>query len=169
MKSDLLHHRGYYGSVNFSADDNCLVGKVEFIEDLILYEASDIDGLRAEFEQAIDDYLERCAAAGHEPNVSCKGSFSVRVGPELHKEAVLAASRNKQSLNEFVKDAITLHLRDDEEQSASGYRVALTATTGRRFAQEVELALKTIAWSESSPAPQSPLQLIGIPWEKRTH
>ena len=36
----------------------------------------------------------------------CKGTFNVRIGPELHLQAVLRARQNNESLNSFVKEAI---------------------------------------------------------------
>ena len=36
----------------------------------------------------------------------CVGSFNVRISPELHKAAVIAAMRDQTSLNSFVENAI---------------------------------------------------------------
>ncbi len=53
MNNDLLEHRGYYGSVQYSAEDDCLIGKVEFIDDLILFNAEDVPSLKAAFVEAV--------------------------------------------------------------------------------------------------------------------
>ena len=62
---DYLEYKGYNGSVEYSEADNCLFGTVLGIsEDLILYEGNTIDELRADFECAIDSYLDSCKERG---------------------------------------------------------------------------------------------------------
>ena len=58
---DLMHYKGYYGSVHLDNEDLIFHGKVEFIRALISYEATDAKGLRKAFEEAVDDYHEMCA------------------------------------------------------------------------------------------------------------
>ena len=41
-----------------------------------------------------------------QPEKPFKGSFNVRIQPELHRKAALAASARGLSLNAFVEDAI---------------------------------------------------------------
>ena len=55
---DYLEYKGYKGSVEYSKEDNCLVGKVQGMSKaLILYEGQTLDELRKDFEAGIDDYL----------------------------------------------------------------------------------------------------------------
>ena len=104
--NNLLEYKGYYGTVEFSAADGVLHGSVIGIRGLISYEGDSIQSLRADFEDAIDDYLESCTAEGIAPQKPYKGSFNVRVTPELHRAlAILAQSRN-QSLNATVEAAL---------------------------------------------------------------
>ena len=67
MRDDLFTYKGYSGSIEPSAEDRCLYGKLQFIPDTILYEAENIDSLETAFRQAVDEYLERCARRGIEP------------------------------------------------------------------------------------------------------
>ena len=62
--------------------------------------------LVADFHGAVDDYLELCAQSGTEPEKAYKGSFNVRISPELHKQAVIAAMSHNMSLNSFVETSI---------------------------------------------------------------
>ena len=55
---NVLKYKGYIGSVFFSEEDGVYHGKVEFIRDLVNYEASEVDALEASFHEAVDDYLE---------------------------------------------------------------------------------------------------------------
>ena len=112
-----LEYRGYIGSAEYSAEDEVFYGKLEYIRDLVSYEADDARGLRRAFEEAVDDYLETCAAENRRPNEPFKGSFNVRAGPDLHRQAVLAARKQGVNLNTFVGDALRAYLRRDDGAS----------------------------------------------------
>ena len=58
---DLMEYKGNYGSVHYSDDDQVFHGKIEFIRSLVSYEGTDVKGLRAAFEEAVDDYLQLCS------------------------------------------------------------------------------------------------------------
>ena len=81
-------------------------GKVLGIRALISYEGSTARELLTDFHGAVDDYLELCAQQGKEPERAYKGSFNVRISPELHKQAVVAAMAHNMSLNSFVESSI---------------------------------------------------------------
>jgi len=106
----LLEYKGHLGSVAYSDDDEVLHGRLEFIRDLVTYEAADAKGLKAAFHAAVDDYLELCAAEGRKPEIPLKGSFNVRPGRDLHRRAVLYARRRGVNLNTVVSDALRRYL-----------------------------------------------------------
>lgn len=103
---NLLEHRGYFGSVAFSAEDNCLIGKVLFINDSLNFDGDSIEQIKTSFQATIDDYLAFCERRGVLPDQPCKGTFNVRVGEEIHRAAAVAAARAGINLNEFVKVSI---------------------------------------------------------------
>lgn len=100
--SRILRYKGYTGSIEVSLEDGCLFGKVQFINDLVSYEGETVDELRQSFQSAVDGYLETCRELHQEPEKPFKGSFNVRIGSELHREAAVAATEEGISLNEFV-------------------------------------------------------------------
>jgi predicted HicB family RNase H-like nuclease len=101
-----LQYKGYLGSVECSVGDDCLYGKILHVSDLVNYEADSPSGLKRAFEEAVDDYLQTCEQSGKEPEKAFKGSFNVRVSPELHRAAVKQATFYEESLNEFVAQAV---------------------------------------------------------------
>lgn len=103
---DMMEYKGYLGSVHYDEKDALFYGKVEFIKALISYEAADAGKFRKAFEEAVDDYMDLCRQKGTEPEKPFKGSFNVRVLPELHRRAALAAERKGISLNKFVADTL---------------------------------------------------------------
>ena len=104
--NNTMEYKGYVGSVEFSEEDTLFFGKVLGIRALISYEGTNAAELVADFHGAVDDYLELCAQTGTEPEKAYKGSFNVRISPELHKQAVIAAMSHNMSLNSFVETSI---------------------------------------------------------------
>jgi predicted HicB family RNase H-like nuclease len=104
--SNLLDYKGYSGTVEYSDADKILHGKVLGIRSLLSYEGDSVDSLRSDFEDVIDDYIETCAADGTEPEKPYKGSFNVRVTPEIHRSLAVYALTHGQTLNSTVEEAI---------------------------------------------------------------
>ena len=111
--SNLLEYKSYYGTVEFSSDDNILYGKVIGINSLISYEGECVESLKEDFEDVIDDYLELCKENGLEPEKIYKGSFNVRISPDLHKNLVIYSESHGQSLNSTVEEAIKQYVVGD--------------------------------------------------------
>lgn len=97
-----LSYKGYTGSVEISEEDNCFFGKVLFIRSLISYEGQTIAEIKADFKDAVDDYLNLCKEKGIEPEKPFKGSFNVRVRPAVHRKLAIAAAKRGESLNKYV-------------------------------------------------------------------
>jgi predicted HicB family RNase H-like nuclease len=106
MKKDKLIYKDFIGTVHFSTDDELFYGKIEGIDDLVTFEGVSVKELRLSFEAAVDDYLELCAQIGKEPFKSFKGSFNIRISPELHKKAFRFAVEEGVSLNQFIQQAV---------------------------------------------------------------
>lgn len=103
---DTLEYKGFHGTAELDMSRGLCRGKILFISDLVTYEASTPAELRAEFQAAIDDYLETCAELGREPNKPASGTFNVRVSPELHRMAQIRAHVDGTSLNDVVSRAL---------------------------------------------------------------
>jgi predicted HicB family RNase H-like nuclease len=135
--SNVFEYRGYIGSVELDVESMVLVGKLLFIRDTITYSAKTPPELESAFKEAVDDYLATCAELGDEPDVPCKGTFNVRLGPALHRDVALAARKRDLGLNEFMVYAAKLALSDDPSRKAAHVQVVGTvakhvASTGQR-------------------------------------
>ena len=103
---DVMIYKDYIGSVHYSADDEIFFGKIEGINDSISFEGSSVSELKAAFQEAVEDYIELCQLNGKEPEKTYKGSFNIRIRPELHKQAAQKALIERKSLNQYIEDAI---------------------------------------------------------------
>ncbi len=108
--SQTLEYKNYNGSVLYSAEDRVLHGRVVGIRDAITYEGSDVSGLERNFKKAVDEYFRFCKEEGKTPDTPFKGSFNVRLGHDLHKQAALYAETHNQKLNNVVHDALKEYL-----------------------------------------------------------
>lgn len=111
---DLMEYKGYYGSAHYDDDDRIFNGRVEYIRSLVSYESSSAKQLRKAFEEAVDDYLDMCESSGIAPEKPFKGSFNVRIGPELHRKVALKALKKGVSLNNLVMEALEAATAEDK-------------------------------------------------------
>jgi predicted HicB family RNase H-like nuclease len=106
LMNSIFEYAGYIGSAEVDSENGILYGRLLFIRDVISYQANTVPELKAAFCEAVDDYLAACKEDGSEPDVPCKGSFNVRVGPERHRKVTIAARIAEVGLNEFVVQAL---------------------------------------------------------------
>lgn len=104
--NNTMEYKDYIGSVEFSEADGIFFGKVQGIRSLISYEGTTAKELVEDFHCAVDDYLELCAENKTEPEKSYKGSFNIRISPELHKQLAVRALSSQTSLNSFIEKAL---------------------------------------------------------------
>ncbi|MCX5813640.1 MAG: type II toxin-antitoxin system HicB family antitoxin [Proteobacteria bacterium] len=109
---DIMMHKGFIGTVHYNADDEIFHGKIEGINDLITFEGNSVKELKEAFVEAVEDYVILCKETGKEPLKSCKGSFNIRIPPELHINALIKATTEGISLNHFIKKAIEREMAD---------------------------------------------------------
>ena len=104
--NNTVMYKGYVGSVDFSAEDQLLFGKVQGIRSSISYEGKSVKELIEDFRGAVDDYLEMCREEGTEPEIPYKGSLNIRLGRDLHRDAAVYAMSKNMSLNSFIQIAV---------------------------------------------------------------
>jgi predicted HicB family RNase H-like nuclease len=68
--------------------------------------AKSVDELRVEGRTSLKVFLEVCSEEGIEPKRHFSGRFNVRLEPDIHAAAVLAAAAEDKSLNEWVAQTI---------------------------------------------------------------
>jgi predicted HicB family RNase H-like nuclease len=106
MATNKLTYKGFTGSVEVSLDDECLFGRIQFIDDVVTFEGETTKSLVLAFKAAVDRYVAYCQSTGKPANKPYCGTFNVRVGPELHKACAAQACDKGINLNEFIKQAL---------------------------------------------------------------
>ena len=101
-----MKYKSYFGSIEYSQEDNCLHGRLLNITDSISYEGNSVDEIKAAFHEAVDDYLAVCKKIGKSPNKPFSGKVMFRIAPEVHAKAALAAQLKGISLNQWAEEVM---------------------------------------------------------------
>ncbi len=104
--SKMMEYQGYHAQIEYDADDGIFVGKVFGLADSLNFHGTSVSELEEMFHQSVDNYLQMCAETGKTPEKEFKGSFNIRISPELHKEISLHAAQEGITLNQYVLRAL---------------------------------------------------------------
>lgn len=99
-----MSYRGYTARIEFDERDDIFVGRLLGVQDIISFHADAVAALRAEFHVAVDDYLADCAERGVSPEKPASGKVMLRIRPEVHAAATIAAQAAGKSLNQWADE-----------------------------------------------------------------
>ena len=97
-----MTYKGQTARIDFDDADGIFMGRLVGISDVVGFHADNVRELRAAFEEAVDDYLETCAKIGKVPQKPASGKLMLRVPPEVHRAALIAAESAGTSLNQWA-------------------------------------------------------------------
>jgi predicted HicB family RNase H-like nuclease len=101
-----MNYKGYTARIEFDERDNIFVGRVLGVRTIISFHGETVAELRGEFERAIDDYLLDCTKEGLAPEKPVSGKIMLRVPPDIHGAALVAAQAAGKSLNQWAAEAL---------------------------------------------------------------
>lgn len=99
-------YKGYSAKIEFSQEDNCLIGHILGIQDIVSFHGDSVAEIHKAFEEAVDDYLEMCAKTGKEPQKPFSGKMLLRLPPELHARLAIKAQNEGKSVNHLVTETL---------------------------------------------------------------
>jgi len=102
-----MNYKGYTARIEYSNEDNCFVGHIAGINDIVGFHGDSVTELHAAFEEAVDDYLETCQKIGKAPQKAYSGHIMLRVSPEIHARAAVLAAAHHKSLNAWVAELLS--------------------------------------------------------------
>ena len=135
----------FEGSVDFDLDSNVLHGKILHINSVISYEGDTLNELTEAFFDAVKDYLEMCDEMGVIPEKPYKGSFNIRIPPELHRQASLLAFRHGKTLNDFVSESISEKVKRTNQHTQLTYPLnSDSQKSPNEYARQLRKTISTI-------------------------
>lgn len=104
---NVMNYKGYAARIEYSDEDESLVGHVAGIRDVIGFHAQSVPELRSAFEEAVEDYLSTCKKLNREPQKAYSGKLSLRLEPTLHARVAANAELAQKSINQWVSDILS--------------------------------------------------------------
>jgi predicted HicB family RNase H-like nuclease len=106
MIMNTMSYQGYLARIEFDPRDNIFVGHVLGLADNISFHGETVSELKADFHHAIDHYLEDCKRTGRQPEKPASGKLMLRIRPEVHAAAAIAAKASGKSLNQWADEVL---------------------------------------------------------------
>ena len=101
-----MSYKSYTARVEYDERDNIFVGRILGVRSIISFHGKTVAELRSEFEHAVRDYLAECKKEGVPPEKPASGKLLLRVPPEVHGSALIAAQSAGKSLNQWATDVL---------------------------------------------------------------
>lgn len=101
-----MNHKGYTARVEFDERDSIFVGRVLGLHTIISFHGETVAELRSAFEIAIEEFLQDCKEQGIRPEKPASGKLMLRVPPEVHGAALVAAQAAGKSLNQWATEVL---------------------------------------------------------------
>lgn len=101
-----MEYKGYVGTVQFDEDAEIFHGEVINLRDVITFQADSVEGLKKEFQESVEDYLEFCKERGEEPEKPFSGKLTLRLQPELHRKIYIKSKQENKSLNNWIAETL---------------------------------------------------------------
>jgi predicted HicB family RNase H-like nuclease len=102
----MLTYKNYVGHVEFDDQAEIFHGEVINTRDVITFQGKTVIEIKTAFIASVEDYLSFCASRNEVPDRPFSGKFNLRIDPEIHREAYIAARKAGESLNTWVTDVI---------------------------------------------------------------
>lgn len=104
---NIMQYKGYTARIEYSHEDDCFVGHVAGINDIVGFHGDSVTALHVAFEEAVDDYIKTCKKVGQSPQKPYSGQILLRVPPEIHAKVAMMAEAQGKSLNSWVTELLS--------------------------------------------------------------
>ncbi len=101
-----MSYKGYTAHIAYDDRDEIFVGRILGLADIIGFHADTVNDLKLAFEEAVDHYITSCQEQGKEPQKPASGKMMLRVSPQVHRNALIAAQAAGKSLNQWAEDVM---------------------------------------------------------------
>lgn len=95
-------YKGYTLDFETCPETDTLHGRIGNIKDVVTCHGHSREDLYDAFKEAVDDYLETCLENDETPDAPCCGCFSIRTTPDIHRQCLLAARAEGESLETWA-------------------------------------------------------------------
>lgn len=100
--NNILDVNGYKAIINFDPEKDVFRGEFVELNGSADFYATDVATLKQEAKTSLDVFLDECKKCGIQPKKQFSGKFVLRLSPEVHRAAVIAAEASGTSLNQWI-------------------------------------------------------------------
>jgi predicted HicB family RNase H-like nuclease len=104
--NNVMTINGYQAVITYDPDIQMLRGEFIGLNGGADFYAKDVKGLEREGATSLKVFLDACKADGVDPRKIFSGKFVLRIDPEIHEAAAIAAAAHGQSLNQWAAETI---------------------------------------------------------------
>lgn len=101
-----INYKSYSARIEFSSEDDCFIGHIAGIQDIVGFHADSVEALKQAFHEAVNDYLETCERIGKSPQKPYSGKLMLRMPPEIHAAVATAAQVSGKSINQWASETL---------------------------------------------------------------
>ena len=101
-----MEYKGYIARVEYDDEAKLFHGQIMNLRDVITFQGRSVTELRKALRESVDDYVEFCAERDEKPEKPFSGKVLLRLTPELHRAAMVAAAQRRRSLNAWSTEVI---------------------------------------------------------------
>ncbi|MEG9545837.1 type II toxin-antitoxin system HicB family antitoxin [Mannheimia sp. HC-2023] len=103
---NIMEINGYKAVIAYDPETELFRGEFIGLNGGADFYADNVAQLKKEGEISLNVFLEICEKKNIEPFKQYSGKFNIRLSPELHKAAVMAATAENLSLNEWISQTL---------------------------------------------------------------
>ncbi|CCD30224.1 HicB family protein [Candidatus Glomeribacter gigasporarum BEG34] len=101
-----MTYKGYSARIEYSDEDDCFIGRLAGIRDIITFHGNFVEEVRHAFQEAVDFYLETCRQRNEAPQKPYSGKISLRISPNIHARMAMQADAAGKSINQWVAETL---------------------------------------------------------------
>ena len=126
----MMKYKGYVATVEYDDSVDLFHGAVINAAPypIVTFEASDVEGLKREFQISIEEYFAVCEEYELEPLPPISRELSIVLDAELYRRVVNAAASNEMSIDGWIRDVVRREAKKCE--SDIGVSIAGTSRQG---------------------------------------
>ena len=104
----MMKYKGYIATVEYDDSVDLFHGEVINAAPypIVTFEASDVEGLKREFQISIEEYFAVCEEYEIAPQPPASRELSLILDSELHRRVANAAASDEMSIDSWIRDVI---------------------------------------------------------------
>ena len=103
---NIMTYKGYAANIQFDAEDRIFFGRLAGITDIVTFHGESVTELEAEFQAAVDHYLEVSEKTGMPAQNPFTGELRLNIPPEVHAHAAMMAEIHGKSLSQWASEVL---------------------------------------------------------------